>query len=246
MARNQDIQRQRTQDNPLNMGQFSQLSIRNLKGSLGPKNQVVGRRDTTQTSNGGYGGGTYNHWFSFTITAQAWIIVVKGGNRPRYINTSVYDLNLNPIQGRGIFQDDSITTTIDGKVYNPYVGHVMDAQSDLYNTFDPNRLDKGDERYYPLPPGTYLLCISTTRNEPLDYEVAVVLEFLSGDFNLLLEDFAYILLENGDFILNDHTETYDGQDAHDHSLAEWETAWQREHQVDDRFPAFLVPFATVP
>jgi hypothetical protein len=122
----------------------------------------------------------------------------------------------------------------------------MDAQSDLYNTFDPNRLDKGDERYYPLPQGTYLLCVSTTRNEPLSYEVAVVLEFVSGDFNLLLENFAYILLENDDFILNDHTETYVGQDAHDHSLAEWETAWQREHQADDKFPTFLVPFATVP
>ncbi len=34
--------------------------------------------------------------------------------------------------------------------------------------------------------------------------------------------------------------------AHDHSLSEWEEAWQREHQADDRFPAFLVPLATVP
>lgn len=246
MARNQELQRQRTQDNPLNMGQFSQLSLRNLKGSLGPKNQVVGRRDTNQNSNGGYGGGAYNHWFSFTITSKAWIIVAKGGPRPKYINTSVYDLNLIPIEGRGIFQDDSITVSINGEVYNPYVGHVMNTQSDLYNLFNPNRLDKGDERYYPLNPGTYLLCVSTTRNEPLDYEVGVVIEFPSGDFELLLEDFTYILLENNDFILNDHTEFYEGQDAHDHSLSEWETAWQREHQADDRFPAFLVPLATVP
>jgi len=246
MARNQDVQRQRTQDNPLSMGQFSQLSLRNLKGSLGPKSQVVGRRDTNQNSNGGYGGGAYNHWFSFTITSKAWIIVAKGGPRPKYINTSVYDLNLTPIEGRGIFQDDSITVDINGEVYNPYVGHVMNAQSDLNNLFNPNRLDKGDERYYPLNSGTYLLCVSTTRNEPLDYEVGVVIEFPSGDFELLLEDFAYILLENNDFIENDHTEFYEGQDAHDHSLSEWEEAWQREHQADDRFPAFLVPLATVP
>jgi hypothetical protein len=246
MARSQDVQRQRTQDNPLNMGQFSQLSLRNLKGSLGPKNQVIGRSDTNQLSFGGYGGGTYNHWFSFTITSNAWIIIAKGGRRPKYINTSVYDLNLNPIEGRGIFQDDSITTTVDGEINNPYVGHVMNAQSDLYNNFNPNRLDKGDDRYYPLNRGTYLLCISTTRNEPLDYEVGVVIEFPSGDFVFLLENFAYLLLENDDFILNDHTEFYEGQDVHDHSLSEWEEAWQREHQADDRFPAFLVPFTTVP
>ena len=239
-------QRQRTQDNPLNMGQFSQLSIRNLKGNLGPKNQVVGRRDINQLSNGGYGGGEYNHWFKFTITAKAWIIVAKGGPRPRYINTSVYDLNLNPIEGRGIFQDDSITTTINGEVYNPYVGRVMNAQSDLYNLFSPNRIDKGDERYYPLNTGSYLLCVSTTRNEPLSYEVGVVIEFPSGDFTFLSEDFTDILLENDDLILNDHTEFYDGQDVHDHSLEEWDDAWKREHQSDDRFPAFLVPLATVP
>lgn len=242
----QNPQRQRTQDSPLNMGQFSQLSIRNLKGSLGPKNLVVGRRDTNQTSNGGYGGGAYNHWFSFTITAKAWIIIAKGGAKPKYINTSVYDLNLVPIQGRGIFQDDSITTTINGDVYNPYVGHVMNAQSDLYNTFDPNRLDKGDERYYPLNPGTYLLCVSTTRNEPIEYEIGVIIEFPTADFELLLEDFTYILLENNDLIEDDHSDSYEGQDSHDHSLSEWEEAWRREHQVDDRFPVFLVPFATVP
>lgn len=246
MARNQDIQRQRTQDNPLNMGQFSQLSLRDLKGNLGPRNQVVGRRDTTQLSNGGYGGGAYNHWFSFTITAKAWIIVAKGGSRPKYINVSMYDLNLNPIEGRGIFQDDSITVTIDKKVYNPYVGHTMNTQSDLYNTFDPNRLDKGDERYYPLNPGTYLLCISATRNEPISYEVGVVIEFPSADFDLLLEDYGLLLLENGDSILNDHSEFYEGQDSHNHSLNEWQTAWNREHQADDRFPSFLVPLTTVP
>lgn len=228
------------------MGQFDQLSLRNLKGKLGPKNQVIGGRDTNQLSYGGYGGGEYNHWFKFTITSKAWIIVVKSGPRPKYINTSVYDLNLNPIEGRGIFQDDSIETYVDGSVYNPYVGHVMAAQSDLYNTFNPTRLDKGDERYYPLTPGTYMLCISTTRNEPLDYEVGIIIEFPSGDFFLLLDDFTYILLEDDDLILNDHSEFYEGQDAHDHSLAEWEEAWRRDHQQDDRFPAYFASYTTVP
>jgi hypothetical protein len=53
----------------------------------------------------------------------------------------------------------------------------MGAQSDLYNTFVPARLDRGDERYYPLEAGGYLLCVSTTRNELLDYEVGLVVEF---------------------------------------------------------------------
>jgi len=49
-------QRQRTQDSPLVVGTFSQLSIRYLKGALGPKNQIVGRADTRFNSNGGFGG----------------------------------------------------------------------------------------------------------------------------------------------------------------------------------------------
>lgn len=246
MRTNQTTQRERTQNNPLNMGQFNQLAIRNLKGSLGPKNQVIGGRDTNQLSYGGYGGGSYNHWFKFTIVDEAWIIIAKNGVRPKYINASVYDLNLNPIEGRSIFQADSISTTIDGKTYNPYVGHMMAAQSNLYNFFDPLRLDKGDDRYYPLPPGDYLLCISTTRNEPLTYEVAVVIEFATADFNLVLENFSMLLLENNDQIENDHTENYQEQDLHAHSLSEWQEAWAREHQADDRFPSVLVPLTTVP
>lgn len=246
MSRSQSTQRQRTQNNPLDMGQFNQLSIRNLKGTLGPKNRLIGGPDTNQLSYGGFGGGEYNHWFKFTITSAAWIVIAKNGSRPKYINTSVYALDMTPIQGRGIFQDDSIQTTIDGVTYNPYVGHVMAAQSDLYNTFNPNRIDKGDERYYPLESGSYLLCVSTTRNETLSYEVAVVIEFPASDFKLLLEDFSYLLFENGDFIENDHTDNYQEQDVHDHSLIEWTTAWQREHQVDDQFPVILSTLTTVP
>lgn len=246
MRTTQTTQRERTQNNPLNMGQFNQLAIRNLKGSLGPKNQVIGGRDTNQLSYGGYGGGSYNHWFKFTIESEAWIIIAKNGTRPKYINTSVYDLNLNPIEGRGIFQADSISTTVDGKTYYPYLGHMMAAQSNLYNFFDPNRLDRGDDRYYPLPSGSYLLCISTTRNEPLTYEVAVVLEFVTADFNLVFEDFSMLFLENYDQIENDHTENYQEQDLHAHSLSEWQEAWEREHQADDRFPSVLVPLTTVP
>lgn len=230
-------QRQRTKESPLVLGPFDQLSIRNLTGSLGPKNKVV---------SGGYGGGTYNHWFRIDISADAWIILAKGGRNPNYINVSAYDLNLTPIEGRNPFDKDSISETIDGEVYYPYVGHVMNKQSDLYNNFNPNRLDRGDLRYYPLRKGSYLLCISSTRNENIDYEVAFVVEFPITGFDILLEDYALMLYEDGGYVVADTTPNYVENDRHTHSLSEWDEAWQRERQQGVPFPAILVPLATQP
>jgi hypothetical protein len=241
-------QRQRTKENPLVLGPFDQLSVRNLRGSLGPKNQVIGRADTGLNSNGGYGGGSYNHWFRIDLASSAWIIIAKGGPRPKYVNVSTYDLNLNPIEGRAIFDKDSISETIDGEIYYPYIGHMMNKQSDLYNLFDPTRLDRGDERYYPLEPGGYLLCVSSTRNEPLDYEVAFVVEFPTTGFDILLEDYSFLLYENTDesFVVADTTSDYVEDDRHSHSLSDWDAAWQRERQQGIPFPAVLVPLATQP
>lgn len=241
-------QRQRTQDSPLVVGTFSQLSIRNLTGSLGPKNQVVGRADTRSTSNGGFGGGAYNHWFQFNITSPAWIIIAKGGPRPQYIQISAYDLNLTPMQSRAIFDKDSLVATIDGEPYNPYTGHITGAASNFYNNFDPDRIDLGNNLYFPLETGSYLLCISTTRNEPLDYEVAVVIEFPTVEFFLLNEDYSSLLYEDTDesFIEADVSENFASNDLHSHSLSEWDEAWKREHQQGDPFPAALIPLATQP
>lgn len=193
-------QSQRTQANPLVLGTFSDTSLRYLRGSLGPKHQVVGRADTRSQSNGGFGGGTYNHWFQINLTKPGWIIVTKGPPRPQYINVSAYDLNQNPILGLPIFDADSVTNGINnvGGVYIPYLNTVMTAQSDLYNVFSRWRLDRGDDRYYTLGAGSYLLCISTTRNEPIDYEVGVVVEFSPLEMLIALEDtneVAYILQE---------------------------------------------------
>jgi hypothetical protein len=297
-------QRQRTQDSPLDLGTFDTTSLRYLKGSLGPKNQVVGRRDTNQYSNGGFGGGTYNHWFKVTIKVPAWIITVKGPPRPKYIQVSAYSLDQNPIEGRSIFDADSVVQLNNGEVQHPYAGHIMSAQSDLYNNFAIKRLDRGDDRYFTLNPGSYLLCISTTRNEPLDYEVGLVVEIENTEIELLLEtggtnkfvyenalDLSNTLVigpgffvnytlptgQNGytntlatvstgvtvtipsgstwfidnntvsasqDFILLDLTENYTGQDEHQHSLSEWQQAWQRDHQQDDRFPDVFIPLTT--
>ena len=302
--RNGTAQRQRTKENPLNLGSFSQTSLRYLKGTLGPKNQLVGYKDTSLNSNGGFGGGTYNHWFKINLQTNAWIITVKGEPRPKYIQVSAFDLDQNPIQGRAIFDADSVSETVNGEVYYPYVGHVMGAQSDLYNFYNSKRLDKGDDRYFSLPPGNYLLCVSTTRNEPLDYSVGLVIEVQALDFELLLQDggtskFVYeselstnntiiigptftsnyslptdfngytstlatinsgvtvtvpststwfisstTLLINDDYILLDTTENYTGEDEHQHSLAEWTEAWNRDHQHDDKFPPIFLPLVT--
>ncbi len=182
-------QRQRTQNNPLVLGSFNETSLRVLTGTLGPKNVVVGRADTNQFSNGGFGGGSYNHWYQINLTSPAWIITTKGGPRPNYIQVSAYDLNKNPVEGRGIFQGDSVSTasTANGTYY-PYIDQVMGAPSDLYNTFNPNILGRGDDRYFALDVGSYLLCVSTTRNELLDYTLAIVIETVTTDLFLLLED----------------------------------------------------------
>jgi len=191
MARTSVVaQDRRSSNNPLNLGTFSSTSLRYLKGSLGPKNRLVGYTDTNQLSNGGFGGGTLNNWFSITITSPAWLILTKGAPRPKYIQTSAYDLNHIPIQGEAIFDEDSVRDGLkrDGEVYIPYLGAVMSAQSDLYNNFEAGRLDRGDERYYPLAAGSYLICVSSTRNEPLNYEVGVVIEFPVTELFAALED----------------------------------------------------------
>ena len=248
MSRSQLAQRQRTQDNPLNLGTFSQTSLRCLRGTLGPQNKVVGYRDTRQNSNGGFGGGTCNHWFKVTTTINSWLILIKGEPRPNYIEVSVFDLNQNPIQGLSIFQKDSLSTVDPNTntVYYPFWGHVMASQSVDANIFERLKTANVDNRYFSLHPGDYLICISTTRNENLDYTVGLVIE--AGDVSgLYLQESQqrnFLTLENNDLLAFDATENYTGQDDHQHSLSEWQDAWSREHQDTDRFPDLFIPYTT--
>lgn len=294
-------QRTRTRNNPLFLGTFSQTSLRYLQGTL---------QATYTVQSDGFGGGTYNHWFSVEIVSPAWIILSKDGERSKYIQISFYDLNQVPIEGRSIFQADSVRGAFffdnENEEYYPYIGHAMGAQSDLYNTFNQYLLDKGDDRYYPLGAGKYLICVSSTRNEPLNYNVGVVLEFPTNDLFILLEDTdgSILCFEDGIdnantvelgpifFIsytlplgFNGFTETlatintgvtieiqsgstwligdavpstttpeekflldpspiYDSNSIHEHSLAEWRTAWEREHQDTDKFPNVFIPLVT--
>ena len=93
-------QRQRTSNDPLPLGSFSSTSIRLLTGNL-----VL---CSFRPNSGGYGGGSFNHWFKVKLETAGWIILANGSTKPKFINISAYDLNKNPIEGRAIFQADSI------------------------------------------------------------------------------------------------------------------------------------------
>ena len=231
-------QRQRTSNDPLPLGSFSSTSIRLLTGNLGP---------VSRPNRGGYGGGSFNHWFKVKLETAGWIILANGSTKPKFINISAYDLNKNPIEGRAIFQADSIDQfSSEGVRQYPYLGTVQGAQSDSYHTFDARRLDRGDDRYFALPVGEYLICISSVRNEPVDYSVGVVVEISDPFPVLLLEDFTRLLFEDTDIsnIVCDTTPNFTGDDAHDHSLTEWKSAWSRERQENEPFPEFLTAYTT--
>jgi hypothetical protein len=240
MSRNQTTQRQRTAADPLLLGDFDETSIRYLTGKLGPTNRV---------SSGGYGGGTYNHWFKIKIKTEAWIILTKGGGWEKWFTVSAYDLNKNPIEGRAIFDEDSIQTRSNDEIYTPYTGTIMASGSNLYNNFDARRLDKGDSRYFPLKIGEYLICVSSTLNTPFDYAVGIVIEMADPFPVLLTEDYDRLILENTpdqDDIICDTTPNYTGAEDHEHSLTEWQTAWNRERQSYEKFPDVLIPLTTKP
>jgi hypothetical protein len=265
-------QDQRNVNNPLVLGTFSDTSLRYLRGTLKQEYKV---------QSNGYGGGTYNHWFQINLAQPGWIILTKADSIEDGLNRA-------------------------GEAYIPYLDTMMSRQSDLYNTYSRWRLYRGDDRYYPLERGSYLICISSTRNEPLAYEVGVVIEFPPTEFDFALEDedaVSLLLKETAiDFTKtvnigspvttnttigsdpdrpNGFTETsctinsgvtvtvdagsnwligeqipsaqepefvvllepVDGyfDTIHDHSLSEWVTAWESQHQQDDRFPAVFSP-----
>jgi len=240
MPRNQVTQRQRSALDPLLLGDFDETSIRYLTGTLGGKNKPI---------IGGYGGGTVNHWFKIKLKTEAWIILTKGGGWEKWFTVSAYDLNKNPIQGRAIFDQESIKITSNGEVYTPYSGTIMAAGSNLYNNFDAARLDKGDSRYFPLKVGEYLICVSSTLNTPIDYAVGIVIEMADPFPILLTEDYDRLIFENTlsqDDIICDTSPTYTGAEDHEHSLGEWETAWSRERQPYEKFPSILIPLTTKP
>ena len=189
-------QRDRSLYNPLFLGKFSQTSLRLLQGTLGPRSELIGGNVQGFAGfQGGYGRETYNNWFKVELTRPAWIILIKAGsvlpsengiatkNIRNYTNSrykfGVYDMNRIPIEGRSIIE-------------NPFEfrGQAEGNQADLYNTYDFNRQDKGDDRFFQLEAGNYLICISAVRNELFEYAAGLVIEFQqpSDDIFILTED----------------------------------------------------------
>ena len=188
-------QRQRNKDNPVDLGVFSQTSLRHLKGVLGPENKII---------EGGVGGGTYNTWFKVTLAKPGWIILTKAEPYPKYLQLSCYNLNLNPIEGRMIWDADSISVPDpDSPIgrYYPYFDHVMGAGSDLYNMYEAQRFDRGNSLYYPQQAGSYLICISATLNQIVNYNVGLVVEFTNeGPFLMRCEDYDIVFVGTEDGI----------------------------------------------
>ena len=183
MSNPSESQRQRSQFNPLNLGTFDQTTLRLLTGSLGMRSQLI---------NGGYGNYTYNHWFQITLPKPAWIILLKAGtnlstsnassaNRfqdiDRRFDFSVYAQDYSPIEGRSVLQEPE-----------RFFGYVAGAQSDLYNTFNPKLDSQGNEMFYELTPGNYLVCVSATCNEAFDYALGLVVEFADNEENFILTE----------------------------------------------------------
>ena len=183
MSNLSESQRQRSQSNPLNLGTFDQTTLRLLTGSLGMRSRLI---------KGGYGDYTYNHWFQITLPKPAWIILVKAGTElitspasttSRFDNIdsrfdfAVYAQDFSPIEGRSVLQEPE-----------RFYGYVAGAQSDLYNTFNPKLDSKGNEMFYELTPGNYLVCVSAIRNEAFDYALGLVVEFADNEENFILTE----------------------------------------------------------
>lgn len=129
--------------------------------------------------------------------------------------------------------------------YYPYYNTVAATGSDLYNTYEAYRLDKGDEMYYPLPVGKYLICISMTKNEPRAYEVGLVVEPKDDIVYVLCEDVSVVNLGLEDTtsssnLLGDATPGF-FDTTHDHSLSDWEAAWKRDNKPNSQLPVIFYP-----
>ena len=210
-------QRNNNSRRALYLGEFEETSIRVLRGTLGPEYDLVGesqRIRALRNSNeggGGFGGGSMNHWFRVKLASPAWIMMIKMGvameghndydaddnlttrrelgQKNDFIQLSAFDLNRAPIEGRPIFQAEAIATPQGKRFFYPYFGTVAGAASDLYNTgaFDQYRFDKGDDMFFPLEAGEYLLVVSSTLSNKCKYAVGLVIEFPPTEISFLQE-----------------------------------------------------------
>ncbi len=241
-------QRSRTKANPIDLGVFNELTIRELKGRIGAMNTGQTRPLST---NDGTGFAFQNVWFKFRCTVPFYIIFIKPPHRDaRYIDLSFYNLNDTR---------SNLTLPILRDPDEPFFwSHAAYSNSDIYNSIDneytTNNLDKGYSSRYPLKPGDYLIKLSTQRWDVFRYQQYFVIETPVTENYIRLEsqedEENYLLLENSTIdipvYLSDeisNAESSDIRKVRSHSIRRWETEWTRTYPGIS-FPSTLTNYVT--
>lgn len=241
-------QRSRTQANPVDLGVFNQLTIRELKGRIGAMNTGQARPLST---NDGTGFAFQNVWFKFKCTVPFYIIFIKPSYRDaRFIDLSFYNLN------------DKRTNLAHPILRDPnepfFWSHAAYSNSDIYNSIDneytTNNIDKGYSSRFPLKPGEYMIKLSTQRWDVFRYLQYFVIETPVVENYIKLEskenEENYLLLENATVdipvYLSDEiseVESSNIRKVRSHSIRRWETEWTRTYPNND-FPSALTNYVT--
>lgn len=240
--------RSRTRANPVDLGTFDSLTIRELKGRLGAMNTGQVRPIST---NDGTALAYQNVWFKFTVKVPFFIIFLKPAVRDsRFINLAFYDIN-DPRTNLAlpVLRDPDVPF---------YWCHSAASNSDIYNLIenevDSSNIDKGFTSRLPLKPGTYLINLSTQRWDVFNYCQYFVIETPVTENFILLEGAEgseeYLLLENSTtdipvYLSDEITEieSSDIRQVRSHSLRRWETEWNRTFPSKD-FPSVLTNYVT--
>jgi hypothetical protein len=222
-------QRQRTVDNPLFLGTFSETSLRYLQGTL---------EATYRVQQDGFGGGTYNHWFGVEITSPAWIILRKDGERSKYVQLSFYDLDLIPIEGRSIFDADSVRGDL--FIFLEDLDGSLIALEDGLDTTNTTTIGP-------------ILTVNQTINTGFNAFTEELAQINAGVTITIDEGSTWLIgfvpdpsMEPENLFLLDPSDSFDFNSTHEHSRNEWVEAWEREHQQTDRYPAVFEPLTTRP
>jgi hypothetical protein len=239
-------QRTKSYHNPLHLGVFGETSIRYLQGRLGAENKgQAGFRST----NDGTANAFMNVWFMLSLTKESYLILIKENERQRRnYNVSVYRQDQEHNQLSYPFKLNEAD--------NFYNSVVAGSTSDLYNIIDDQSelKDKNRTSLYPLPPGNYVINISTQRWDMFRYGVYLIIEapFQTGYLELETEEGdpeSYLAQENSVvtspafFLLED---TVAGRlpsvrEATSHSERTLRAAWT-QYTTKKSFPQELVSY----
>lgn len=239
-------QRSRNQSNPVDLGTFNELTIRELKGRIGAMN--TGQTKPLST-NDGTGFAFQNVWFKFKVSVPFFIIFVKPVTRDaRFIDLSFYNCN-DPTRNLAlpILRDPDVPF---------YWCHAGASNTDIYNLIEneytSNNIDKGFTSRLPLKPGEYLIKISTQRWDVFNYCQYFIIETPVEENYLMLEgeEEAYILMEYSTeaepaYLIDEIPSLGPSEirQVRSHSPRRWEAEWTRSY-TQKPFPSVLTNYLT--